>query len=48
MYHTLGSYDAYVGGGLPSDRVMGMGMGTPEYPDVKFHTSFYLTYQRVP
>lgn len=48
MYHTLGAYDAYVGGGWPSDRVVGLGMGTPANPDVKFHTSFYLTFQQGP
>jgi hypothetical protein len=47
MYGTLGSYDTYVSG-LPSDRVVGMGMGTPEQPDFTIHTSFYLTFQRVP
>jgi hypothetical protein len=48
MYNTLGSYDAYVGGAVPSDRVTGMGLGTIEYPNIKFHTSFYLTYNWVP
>lgn len=48
MYNTLGSYDARVGGGAPSDRVTGMGMGTPEFPDFTIHTSFYLTYRWIP
>lgn len=48
MYATLGSYDAWVGGGEPSDRVVGMGLGTPEYPDVKYHTCFYLKFQWIP
>jgi uncharacterized repeat protein (TIGR01451 family) len=48
MYVTLGNYTAHVGGGLPSDRVVGMGLGTAEFPDVKFHTSFYLTFRLVP
>lgn len=48
MFNTLGSYDARVGGEDPSDRVVGMGLGTAEFPDVKFHTCFYLTFQWVP
>jgi hypothetical protein len=48
MYHTLGSYSARVGGGQPSDRVVGMGLGTPEQPDFTIHTCFYLTFKWVP
>jgi hypothetical protein len=48
MYRPVGSYDALVGGGQASDRVVGMGLGTIEEPDVKYHTSFYLTFQWVP
>ncbi len=48
MFNTLGSYDSYVGGDVPSDRVTGMGMGTVEHPDFKFHTSFYLTFRWIP
>jgi uncharacterized repeat protein (TIGR01451 family) len=48
MYNTLGSYDALVGGDIPSDRVIGMGMGTPEQPDFTIHTSFYLTFRLIP
>ena len=48
MFATLGAYGASVGGSAPSDRVAGMGMGIPEFPDVKYHTSFYLTYQWIP
>jgi hypothetical protein len=48
MFATLGSYGAWVGGGAPSDRVKGMGLGIPEFPDVKYHTSFYLTFQWIP
>jgi hypothetical protein len=44
MYNTLGSYAAYVGG-APSDRLVGLGLGTPEAPDFKVHTCFYLTYR---
>jgi hypothetical protein len=44
MYNTLGSYAVYVGG-APSDRLVGLGLGTPEAPDFKVHTCFYLTYR---
>jgi hypothetical protein len=47
MYNTLGSYAVSIGGGLPSDRIVGLGMGTPEQPDFAVHTSFFLTFQRV-
>jgi hypothetical protein len=46
--NTLGSFDAWVDGGEPSDRVTGMGLGTANEPDVNHHTSFYLTFQWVP
>jgi hypothetical protein len=46
MYACLGSYSISVAG-LPSDTVVGMGMGTPENPDFTIHTNFFLTYQRV-
>ena len=42
---TLCSYSAQVTG-LPSDRVVGMGLGTPEHPDLSIHTCFNLTFQR--
>jgi hypothetical protein len=45
MFNTLCSYSAYVEG-LPSDMVMGMGLGTPEHPDWTIHTGFVLTFQR--
>jgi hypothetical protein len=48
MYQTLGSYSARVGGSQPSDRVVGMGLGTPEQPDFTIHTCFYLTFKWVP
>jgi hypothetical protein len=43
MYNTLGSYAVHVGG-APSDRVVGLGLGTPETPNFTVHTSFYLTF----
>jgi hypothetical protein len=45
MFNVLCSYSAEVTG-LPSDRVVGMGLGTPEHPDWKIHTHFNLTFQR--
>jgi hypothetical protein len=48
MYATLGSYSVRVGGGQPSDRVVGMGLGTPEQPDFTIHTCFFLTFKWVP
>ena len=45
MFGVLCSYSAWVTG-LPSDRVVGMGLGTPEYPDWSIHTHFNLTFQR--
>ncbi len=46
MYATLGAYAVSVGGG-PSDRVVGLGLGTVDAPDFKIHTSFYLTFRWV-
>ncbi len=46
MYNTLGSYAVSIPG-LPSDRIIGLGLGTPEQPDFTIHTNFFLTYQRV-
>ncbi|MBN1658814.1 MAG: cyclic nucleotide-binding domain-containing protein [Anaerolineae bacterium] len=46
MYNTLGSYSVRVSG-LPSDVVVGLGLGTPQSPNFKVHTCFYLTFQRV-
>jgi hypothetical protein len=43
MYNTLGSYAVSVGG-APSERVVGLGLGTPEAPDFTIHTCFYLTF----
>jgi len=45
MYNTLGSYAVSVAG-LPSDVVVGLGLGRAEQPHVKFHTNFFLTFQR--
>jgi hypothetical protein len=45
MYNTLGSYAVSVAG-LPSDAVVGMGLGSIEAPNFKIHTCFFLTFQR--
>jgi CRP-like cAMP-binding protein len=46
MYGTLGSYSVSVGG-LPSDTIQGLGMGTIDQPGFTIHTNFLLTFQRV-
>jgi CRP-like cAMP-binding protein len=46
MYNTLGSYSIKVSG-LPSDTMVGMGLGTAEQPNFTIHTCFLLTFQRV-
>jgi CRP-like cAMP-binding protein len=46
MYATLGAYAVRVSG-LPSDTIVGLGMGTAEQPDFTIHTNFLLTFQRV-
>jgi CRP-like cAMP-binding protein len=46
MYGTLGSYTVSIPG-LPSDAVVGMGMGTPEQPAFTIHTNFFLTFKKV-
>jgi hypothetical protein len=46
MYGTLGSYSVRVGG-LPSETIVGLGMGSAEFRDVKLHTNFFLTFQKV-
>ena len=43
-FGTLGSYSARVGI-EPSDRVVGMGMGTVDAPNFTIHTCFYLTFR---
>jgi hypothetical protein len=44
MSNTLNSYQVFVGGDLPSERVTGMGLG--EYLGGLDHTSFILVFQR--
>jgi len=44
MYGTLNSYQVYVGGDLPSERVTGLGLG--EWYGGLDHTSFILVFQR--
>jgi hypothetical protein len=34
------------GAGQPSDRILGLGMGTPDAPTLKIHTNFKLVFQR--
>ena len=46
MYNCLGSYSVSIPG-LPSDVVVGLGLGTAEQPDFTVHTNFLLTFQRV-
>ncbi|MGC9332987.1 MAG: hypothetical protein ACP5JJ_02485, partial [Anaerolineae bacterium] len=46
MYNTLGSYSVNVAG-LPSDAILGLGLGTPEQPNFTIHTNFFLKFQRV-
>ena len=45
MYGVLCSYSAWVTE-LPSDKVLGMRLGTPEEPGMPHHTCFDLTFQR--
>jgi hypothetical protein len=44
MYNTLGSYTVSVSGAA-SDRITGLGLGTPQAPGFTVHTSFYLTFR---
>jgi len=44
MSSTLNSYQVYVGGDLPSERVVGLGLG--EWPGGLDHTTFILEFQR--
>jgi hypothetical protein len=47
MYATMGSYSVeIVAGAGDSDRVAGLGMGTPEEPGTKHHTSFGLRFRK--
>ena len=45
MYATTGSYNVYIEG-LPSDTLLGAGLGDLALPDWNIHTCFYLTLQR--
>jgi hypothetical protein len=45
MYAVIGSYNVYLEG-MPSDRLVGAGMGDLDRPAWKIHTCFYLTFQR--
>ena len=45
MYAPLGAYNVYIGG-LPSDMLIGAGLGDLSRPQWKIHTCFYLTFQR--
>lgn len=45
MYATVGSYNVYIEG-LPSDTLVGAGLGDLPRPTWKIHTCFYLTFQR--
>ena len=44
MDGALNSYHVFVGGDLPSERVVGLGLG--ETPGIKEHTTFVLAFQR--
>jgi CRP-like cAMP-binding protein len=46
MYNTLGSYAVSVPR-LPSDTVVGLGLGTADQPAFTVHTNFFLTFQQV-
>ena len=46
MNDLLGSYNVYIGGGEPSDKIYGVGLGTRQEPYRTHHTCFFLTFQR--
>jgi len=46
MTDTLGSYTVYVEDAGLSDRIGGLGLGTPEHPNATLHTGFFLVFQR--
>jgi hypothetical protein len=46
MGDLLGSYNVYIGGGEPSDKIYGVGLGTRQDPYGTHHTCFFLTFQR--
>jgi len=45
MYTTLGTYNIRVDG-LPSESLLGAGLGTPELPAWTIHTTFWIKFQR--
>jgi CRP-like cAMP-binding protein len=45
MYNTLGSYWVRMADGQPSERVVGLGLGTPDQPRFTIHTVFLLTFR---
>lgn len=46
MHDVLGGYNVYVDGPDPSDKVLGLGLGTIQNRQMNYHTSFLLTFQR--
>ena len=46
MNDLLGSYNVYIGGGEPSDKIYGVGLGIRQDPYGTHHTCFFLTFQR--
>jgi CRP-like cAMP-binding protein len=46
MYNTLGSYSVNAAS-LPSDTIVGLGMGTADQPNFTIHTNFFLTFEKV-
>lgn len=46
MGDLLGSYNVYIGGDEPSDKIYGLGLGTRQDPYRTHHTCFFLTFQR--
>jgi hypothetical protein len=46
MGDLLGSYNVYIGGDDPSDKIYGLGLGTRQDPYRTHHTCFFLTFQR--
>ncbi len=46
MYNCLGSYVVSVPG-LPSDKLVGLGLGTADQPNFTIHTNFFLTFRKV-
>ncbi len=46
MGDLLGSYNVFIGGDDPSDKIYGLGLGTRQEPYRTHHTCFFLTFQR--